>query len=134
MFIVVISSVIYHLSQKSIHKEANPFFSLIVTYGVALGISLLLFFLFSRDTNMGANIKNINWASLVLGGSIVFLEMGYLLVYRTGWSINIVALFSNVITIMILILIGVLFYKEKLTPLNVLGIVMSIVGLILMKR
>jgi len=83
---------------------------------------------------MGANIKNINWASLVLGGSIVFLEMGYLLVYRTGWSINIVALFSNVITIMILILIGVLFYKEKLTPLNVLGIVMSIVGLILMKR
>ncbi|RKD21642.1 EamA-like transporter family protein [Caminicella sporogenes DSM 14501] len=133
MILVIIASVFYHICQKSINENANPIVSMIATYGVALILSLFSIFFFPSK-NIINSFKELNWASYILGISIFALEIGYLLVYRSGWNINVAAFFTNVITTIVLIFIGILFFKEKLTVTNVIGIVLSILGFILMKK
>nr|WP_242982139.1 MULTISPECIES: EamA family transporter [unclassified Clostridium] len=56
--------------------------------------------------------------------------MGYLYMYRVGWNISKGSLIANVSLVMLLIIIGVLFYKEHIGLYKIVGIVCCIVGLI----
>ncbi|WP_243414721.1 EamA family transporter [Sporosalibacterium faouarense] len=133
MIIVIAASVLYHISQKSIGENVSPIISMIVTYIVALVLSLIaLIFFPSKD--IVSSVKELNWASYVLGISVFAIEIGFLLVYRSGWSINVTALFSNIITTIILIFIGIYLLKEQISPVNMVGIGLSIIGLILMQK
>ncbi|EKQ53525.1 MAG: EamA-like transporter family [Clostridium sp. Maddingley MBC34-26] len=50
--------------------------------------------------------------------------------YRVGWNISKGSLIANVSLVMLLIIIGVLFYKEHIGLYKIVGIVCCIVGLI----
>ena len=133
MIIVILASVLYHISQKSIGQNVSPMISMVITYTIALGLSLLAMIFFPSQ-NIIVSLKEINWASYILGIAIFAIEIGFLLVYRSGWSINITAIFANVITAIILIFFGVYFFKEQVSTTNIVGIVLSIAGLILMQK
>ena len=133
MFLVIIASAFYHISQKSISGGVNPAISITVTYAIALVLSLGLLVVYPTKDIM-FSFKELNWASYVLGVSIFVIEIAFLLVYRSGWDINIAALFANVIVAIILIFIGLYILKEQLSIKNVAGIILSIVGLILMQK
>jgi multidrug transporter EmrE-like cation transporter len=51
--------------------------------------------------------------------------------YRTGWNISTASLVANTTVALLLIPLGLLLYKEHLTPVNILGIVLAIAGLVL---
>ncbi|WP_432406766.1 hypothetical protein [Wukongibacter sp. M2B1] len=133
MLLVIISSLFYHIAQKSISHRINPAFSMIVTYGVALGLSVIMYFVFPKNDGESL-IKELNWASYVLGIVIVVLEIGFLLVYRSGWNISFAGVFANVFIGVILIPIGMLVYKESISIVNGLGIIMCLIGIILIKK
>jgi len=133
MIVVIVASVLYHVTQKSIGDNANPAVSMIITYLVALVLSVISIF-FIPTKNISESFKELNWASYALGISIFLIELGYLLVYRSGWNINIAALFSNIITALILIMIGFTLYSEKLSTVNIIGVLVSIIGIVLMKK
>ena len=133
MFMVIAASVLYNLCQNSINENVNPLISMIATYTVALILSLVAV-AFIPNKNMIASFKELNWASYVLGFAIFLLEMGFLLVYRSGWTINIAALFANVATTIILILLGMFIFKQQLSLTNIIGILLSVAGLIIMKK
>lgn len=133
MVLVIFASVFYNICQKSINENVNPFISMIVTYSIALVLSILSI-VFFPEKNILTSFKELNWATYILGGAIFALEVGFLLVYRSGWEINIAPLFANVITTLILIFVGLYIFKDQLSLTNVIGIFLSIVGLILMKR
>lgn len=130
VIIVIASNVLYHISQKSISGTINPAISLMVTYTVALILSFGLYFIFPAQEGILNGFKRLNWASYALGASILGLEMGFLLAYRAGWNISTVALFTNICIAIILIPIGLLFYKEHVNPVNIIGIVLSIAGVV----
>lgn len=135
MLIVIISNILYHISQKSISKTLNPMISMIITYSTALIITLMLLLIFPVEKgSIPTEIKSINWASVLLGFAAVGLEVGFLLVYRSGWNISFAAIFSNVIVTMLLIPIGMYFFKDKITPTNTLGVILSIVGILLINK
>lgn len=135
MLIVILSNILYHISQKSISKTLNPMISMIVTYSTALIItSMLLLILPVEKSSIATEIKSINWASVLLGLAAVGLEIGFLLVYRSGWNISFVAIFSNVVVMLLLIPVGMYFFKDKITPTNTLGIILSIVGILLIYK
>jgi multidrug transporter EmrE-like cation transporter len=73
----------------------------------------------------------VNWASVALGVAIVGLELGFLLAYRAGWNISVAGIVSASLVALVLIPVGLTFFKEKLTPLNLLGVVLCIAGLVL---
>lgn len=128
--LVIVSNVFYHLFQKSIPESVNPIISLIATYGVALILSFIAFFIYPSEASFIDSFKKINWSSYALGASIIGLEMGFLLAYRAGWNISLVALFTNVCVATLLIPVGLLLYKEHISLINIIGIILGITGVI----
>ena len=66
-----------------------------------------------------------------LGFAIIMIELGFLYAYRTGWKISTASIITGSFTAVGLALIGVLWYKEDLTIINIAGIVLSLIGVIL---
>lgn len=134
---VVLSSICYHISQKSTPSGLSPIVALIVTYVTASIISIISYFIFVPKSDfMGLmeTIKATNCASFMLGFAVVGLELGFLLAYRAGWNISSASLLSNTLVALMLIPIGLSFFKETISLTSVMGVGMCIVGLVFISR
>ena len=129
--LTIIANLFYHIFQKSIPENVNPFVSLIATYISAIVVSLAVFLIYPGNSNIPLTLKSLNWASFALGIAIVGLEVGFLLAYRAGWNLSIAAAFSNVAVTLLLIPVGIILFKEKLSVINITGLVFCVLGLIL---
>lgn len=129
--LTIIANLFYHLAQKSISENVNPFVSLIATYLTAIVISLAVLPFYRQGPGVRESLKSLNWASIALGVAIIGLELGFLLAYRTGWKISLAAVFSNVAVALLLIPIGVFWFREHLSGVNLLGLAFCVLGLIL---
>ena len=130
--LAILSNILYHLCQKLTPNDANPALALTVTYLVsALTCLVLLLALFPLKTSLRQALGQLNWASLALGISVVGLELGFLLAYRAGWNISLVANVVNTVVALSLIPIGLIFFKEKLSLVNAAGIVLCLLGLVM---
>ncbi|MBA5850231.1 hypothetical protein H2684_02735 [Clostridium sp. cel8] len=131
MLLTIIANIFYHVFQKSIPENANPISSLILTYSAALIGSIVIFIFYNKNTTIIDAFKGLNWTSCALGLSLILLELGFLLVYRSGWDISFGAIVSNVSVTLLLVPIGLLFFKETISMKNLIGIPVCIIGLIL---
>ena len=131
IILTVLSSVLYHLAQKLTSTSVHPLIGLTATYITALLVTLLLLPFFPLKESLSASLRHLNWASFVLGIVIVGLEVGYLLAYRVGWDISLTAVFSNVAVGLILLPVGLLAFKDRLSPANIIGVLVCIGGLYL---
>lgn len=129
--LAIFSTVLYHLTQKMTPATANPAVALIVTYLVSLGLTLVLLAFFPPAGGLRAALGQLNWASIGLAFALVGLEVGFLLAYRTGWDIGVAAVFVNVAGAVLLAPLGLVLFRERLSPVNLLGIMVCIVGLVL---
>jgi uncharacterized membrane protein len=134
IFLVVASNTMYHICQKSTPERANPFVALLVTYATAIVMTAVTLFFYKPENGLIESIKQLNWTSIVLGISIVGLELGYLLAYRAGWNISVGSLVASILLALVLIPIGIMLYHEKFELTKVIGSVFCIVGLILINR
>ena len=132
--LAIVFSVLYHLFQKFTPANVNPAIAFAVTYATAFVACLLLLPFFPPKDGLTASLKQLNWASIALGLAVVGLEIGFLLVYRGGWNISVAGVVANAGAAILLILVGLLLFKEKLTPVNLVGIVVCIVGLIMVNQ
>jgi len=132
--IIVASNILYNISQKSTPQKANPFSALLVTYLTAAAISAFVLLFTRNEKGFFQTFKDLNWTSIVLGCAIVGLEFGYLMAYRAGWNISVGSLVANIFLALLLIPIGILFYKEGFEPSKILGAVFCIAGLLLINK
>ena len=130
--LAICSSALYHFSAKSTPANVNFSISLVVTYLVALGIVLLTTFFFPTKNGLVTELKQLNWASVLLAIAIVGIEFGFLLVYRSGWNLGIAAVLVNVIASLILLPVAIFLFKDKISWVNVLGIIVCFIGLIML--
>lgn len=65
---------------------------------------------------------------------IFWLELGYILAFRAGWNISTCSLVANIALAVILLFIGMLFFQEKLTGNQFIGIALCLVGLFFVNR
>ena len=135
ILLVVISNTFYHISAKSTPGDVNPLASLLVTYLIAAATTFVLLLL-NQWTAKGELLpfKGINWTSFVLGFCVVGLEYGYLMAYRAGWNISIGSLIANIALAIILIIVGVLLFKEHISVYQLIGIALCIVGLVFINK
>ncbi len=129
--IVVLSTVVYHVAQKSIPAGAPPLASLAVSYGVALLGTLALLPFFPLRAPVGRSFRELNWASAAIGAAIVGVELGFLLAYRAGWRVSVGAAVSNTAVAALLVPVGLLLFHEKLSGVNALGLLLCVAGLVL---
>ena len=132
MLLTVLSNITYQICQRAIRPECNPVVSLMVTYAVAWVLSTVWFKVLYPTSSLVAEVRQLNWASVVLGIVILGLELGFLLAYRAGWKLSLAALTSNILVTIMLLPIGILFYRDQLTLRGGTGAFLSLVGLALM--
>lgn len=77
VIMTVIANTLYHISARGVSSKVDPFFSLIISYGVALLGSLVLF-LVTKHQPISANWHALTWPSVTLGAAIIFIEFGYM--------------------------------------------------------
>jgi len=110
---------------------ANPVVALMVAYLAAAAICALLLPVFPLGTSLQLALRQLNTASLILALAIVGLEMGFLLAYRAGWHITTAGLISNTAVGLLLIPVGVVFFRDRPSLTNGIGILVCLVGLVL---
>lgn len=134
VLIVVGANTLYHICAKSTPAGISPFASLTLTYIIAGIVSFAMFFITSDQKNILQEMAKANWATCALAASIVFLEFGYILVYRAGWQVSVASLVCNIAVAIILLFAGVLLYKEVITPRQLAGILVCGIGLFLVSK
>jgi multidrug transporter EmrE-like cation transporter len=130
--LAIASSALYHFVAKSTPSNVNFTVSLLVTYAVALVVTLVGFFFFPVTNSIAAELKQLNWASIGLAIAIVGIEFGFLLTYRSGWNLGIAAVLVNVIASLILVPAAIFVFKDKLNWVNVAGILVCLAGLVML--
>jgi drug/metabolite transporter (DMT)-like permease len=130
--LAILSSALYHFSQKQIPENANPAISVLVTYAVSFVICLGLLYFFPAENGIMAALRQLNWTSYLLAFSLVGLEVGFLLVYRSGWNIGIAAVLVNVVASLLLVPVAIFVFKDKLSVINIIGILVCLAGLVML--
>ena len=105
-----------------------------MTYTVAAVSSLLLFFITAENRDLAAELTKTNWTAFALGIAIVALEFGFICIYRAGWKISVASLVANISLACILLLIGVLLYREAISAKQIAGMIFAAIGLILIAK
>lgn len=132
MILTIVSNVFYHIIQKVTPQDANPMLSLAVSYLVSAVICLLLLPLFPLKEGLRESLQKLNWTAVALALTLVGLEVGFLLAYRSGWAISFAGLFSNATVSILLLPVGLLMFNDKLSSTNIVGVLVTVAGLVLM--
>lgn len=132
--LVVFANAVYNICAKSTPTGAHAFLSLTVTYLVAAGVTAALFLADRSAGPLVSEVKNLNWTAPVLGLAIVGLEFGYLCIYRAGWPVSLGSLVANLCLACVLVLLGVLVYKEVITLRQIAGLLVCGLGLVLISK
>jgi multidrug transporter EmrE-like cation transporter len=130
--LAIFSSALYHFTAKSTPSNVNFTVSLLVTYAVAFGVVLLTFVFFPIKNGLVSELKQLNWASIGLAIAVVGIEFGFLLTYRAGWHLGIAAVLTNVVASLILVPVAIFFFKDKISWVNILGILVCLAGLVML--
>jgi len=131
ILLTIISNVLYHIFLKLLPSGTHPAVSLIVAYGSALVACLLYLLLFPPAEGLLPAMRKVSWVNIALGLAIVGLELGFILAYRAGWNISLAGIVSASAVALILLPVGLLAFKERISPINVLGVALCIGGLVL---
>ncbi len=79
-------------------------------------------------------LRALNWTAVALALAIVALDLGFLFLYRSGFDLSLGALVTQSTAALALLVVGVLVFRERLSPANVLGLGLCLAGLWLVNR
>jgi uncharacterized membrane protein len=128
--LVVMSNTGYHLSSRSIPEGGNQFLGTCLAYLAALMISLIAFTV-TKKHSFREEWKAISKRYALLGCFIPGLETGFILMYHNGWQVSQGALVAEVSTCALLVVIGIAVFKDRLSRINLLGVILCFAGVIM---
>lgn len=131
LLLVVLSSVGYQVGLKEVSGIGDPMISLMVTYLAASVVSFVIYFFqsFGKESFL-RGVLSVNVSAMGLGLAIVGIEVGTLFMYRAGWAVNVAFVVANSLIVAALMLTGFLLYKEKLTLRQLIGVGISLAGIL----
>ena len=132
--LVVFSNVVYQICAKSVPKEMDTMASMTVTYLVGAACSAVLSFLMNRGGSLLQEYGKMNAAPVLLGISVVGLEVGFLYAYKVGWPVSTASTVQSAFLAIALLAVGALLYHEVITLNKVIGVVICLVGLYILNR
>ena len=132
--IAIAATVGYHVVLKLTPAGANPYLSLAVTYAVTTAVFALAYAVMPGPAAFRAALGELNWTALALGAVVVFLDFGFFMLYRGGFDVSLGQLITQSAGALLLLLVGVAFFAEKLSLTNIGGILLCIAGLWLINK
>ena len=132
--IIVAGGLLYQFAQKALAPGINAYFAIIIAYSAGIILCLLSNMIAPAEGSWREAFRQSNWAVYGIGVGAVLVEIGFLVAYRQGWRLSLTSMLVNMIISVILVPVGVLFYKEKFSGWNALGICFYLAGLILISK
>ena len=134
--IIVLSNVFYHMASKKVPDNTNPFFFVMVSYVVGMVVAFVAFTMSKGDMSLSQAFseqrKLINWTPMILGISVIGLEVGNVMMYRAGWDVSKGAMYSNMLLALVLFGVGYWFFKDLVDIRQIAGMFLCIAGLYLL--
>jgi len=132
--VAILCTVGYHLVLKLTPAGVNPLLSLMVTYALVAAAFGVLLLVSPAGFEWRGELRQLNWTALALAAVIIGLDLGFLFLYRGGFEVSLGALVTQSAAAMVLLVVGVAVFRERLTAGNVAGLVLCLVGLWLVNR
>jgi uncharacterized membrane protein len=132
--LAVACTVGYHVVLKLTPAGVNPLLSLLVTYAAVAMLFGVLLLAAPGGLEWRQEARQLNWTALALAVAIVGLDLGFLLLYRSGYAVSLGALVTQSAAAMLLLVIGVAAFRDRLSLANAIGLVLCIAGLWLVNR
>lgn len=132
--LVVLGNVVYHLGQRAIPRDANPVVATLAAYLVAIVATLATIPLLARGTPLTTAWRVLNWSTVLVGTGIVAVEIGFLIAYRSGWTLGNASLVANATVAVALLGLGVLVFREPVSLTRLSGVGLCLAGLWLVTR
>lgn len=129
IILVVISNILYQVCAKSVPKDMDAMASMTITYLVGDLCSAVMYFIMNRNGNLLHEYSKINAAPILLGISVVGLEVGFIYAYKVGWPVSTASIVQSAFLSIALIIVGAVCYHEGITTNKVLGVAICLVGL-----
>ncbi len=127
--IAIIGSVSYHTIMKKTSATISPIIAILAIYLFVIVICAIYLLIFHRELSFYTeNIKQINWVQFGVAISILFIEGGFLLMYRYHWNLGLGTVVTGVFVNLALLIIGTLVLKEGLSFTHILGVLSCILG------
>ena len=124
--------VLYNLVQKNQPVSVHPFQILSVAYITAAIVSVAIHR--TVPTLGTTSLKSALLPAACLGLTVIVVEVGFMLVYRSGWNVGLASTVSTAAASAVLLPIGVVFLRDQITPINLFGIALCMVGLFFVSR
>jgi drug/metabolite transporter (DMT)-like permease len=134
LLVPIFSCAVYHFVLKKIPSSVHPFFVLSFIYTVGFLISIACFFLVPQNTfvpfDKPSEFKPSTWIMLsLLGMSLVGIEYGFMLSYRSGLSPALVPVLVNASFCVLLYPVMILFQGEVFQWQKVFGAALCVGGI-----
>jgi multidrug transporter EmrE-like cation transporter len=132
--LAIVATVGYHLVLKVTPANVNPVLSLAATYLVVAVALVTVYLLAPAATPVREAVKLLNWTVFALAAAIIFLDIGFLMLYRSGFDVSLGQLVTQSAAALLLLGLGVVLFRERLNLANLAGIALCVVGLWLINR
>ena len=132
--VAIAGTVGYHLVLKLTPAGANPFLSLAITFAIGSTAFVGIYAVSPGSAPLREALGQLNWTTLVLACVIVFLDLSFLMLYRSGFEVSLGQLITQSAAALLLLLLGVAFFAEKLSLANIAGILLCVAGLWLINK
>lgn len=131
-FLATLGGILYHTFAKRIPATIDPMVSIVGAYLIilAMGVAIIPFTI--ERGSLLSHIRQIGWVQVGIAISVMMIEVGFVMMYRSGWDLSIANVLTGVIINVVLLGIGVLFLRESLSLVNMGGIALSIIGVAMM--
>ena len=131
LVLIIGGGVAYHLAIRA-SSGATPWAVLTPAYGLAFLVCALLWLRGKQPVAMPP--RGALAVAGVLALSLVAIEGGYLLVYRSGWAMSNATALTNTVVVGALAVVGVVMLGERLDGVRAVGLAIAAAGVWLVVR
>jgi uncharacterized membrane protein len=132
--LAIACTVAYHIVLKLTPADVNPLLSLLVTYAAVATLFGVLLLAAPGAFEWRQEVRQLNWTTVALAVAIVGLDLGFLLLYRSGYAVSLGALVTQSAAALMLLLVGIAVFRERMSLANAVGLVLCVAGLWLVNR
>ncbi len=129
--LAIASAAAYQICMKIVPEGLNPISVLVTFYTTALIFTLVVARFIPVDAP-NWSLSEFSWAAACVGVAIVGIELGFLLMYRSGWHVGAAPLVVMGGAAVVLVPVAILIFKQPWSPRFLIGIVVCLYGLYLL--
>lgn len=134
VLLTVLSSAGYHFMLKQTSTKGSPMLILFWSYLLAAVVCLTCLMLKSEEIKFVSVFKDRGWIPMILALTIVGIEFGYIMSYKSGGNVGQVSMITQMVSLVVMFTIGYIVMKEPITFKKGFGIASALFSFHLLSR